>query len=85
MVRDIPGKGQECSGARGNPRKDSVVVLRDFLDTAWIQSPSGQPVMLVLDEWRLGEHRFCPDVYNVRFCGYQQGQQADHYRTPKLA
>ena len=23
--------------------------------------------MLVLDEWRLGEHRFCPDVDDARF------------------
>lgn len=36
MVRDIPGTGQEGNGARENPRKDSVVVLRDFLDVVWI-------------------------------------------------
>ena len=39
---------------------------RIFLDTAWTQSPSGQPTMLALDEWRLGGCRFCPDVYDVR-------------------
>ena len=58
VVRDGIEKGRECNRTRGNPRRDSVVVLRDFLDTAWIQSPSGQPTPFVLDQWRLGERRF---------------------------
>ena len=69
VIRRGPGKGQERYRAKGNPWKDSVVVLRDSLDIAWIQLPFGQLVMLVLDKWRLGEHRFCPDG-DVRFCGY---------------
>ena len=36
MVRSIPVRRQEYSGARGNLRKDLIIVIWDFFNIGWI-------------------------------------------------